>query len=123
MNTPGIDILNCGRGHAEVHFDNGDPVELERGKRIIEDMLRRGYVLFIEGADKALIRVESFNAERGTYIIADGPLYAGDEGAVTEPEPTAAAPDAPSKRGRGRQKREVGIATVKTTAIARSAGG
>lgn len=122
MKTPGIDILNCGRGHAEVHFDNGDPVELERGKRIIEDMLRRGYVLFIEGADKALIRVESFNAERGTYIIAEGPLYAGDQPAVIEPEATAAAPGVPSKRKPGRP-REVDIAKVKTTAIARSAGG
>jgi len=74
--TPGLDILNTGRGHAEVTFDHQDPIELERGKRIIEDMLRRGYLLFIQGDDGAVVRVESFDGERGRYIIGDCALYA-----------------------------------------------
>lgn len=124
MKTPGIDILNCGAGHAEISFATGDPIELERGKRIIEDMLRRGYVLFIEGDDKALIRVVEFNAAKGTYIIADGPLYAGDQPDPQAPELPATSDAATSpKRGRGRPRREVAIGSVKTTAIARSAGG
>lgn len=123
---PGIDILNTGHGHTEVRFTGENAVEMERAKRIIQDMLRRGYVLFVEGADKALIRVQSFDPEKNVYIIADGPLYAGEvsPAAVEDPPPaTAPAPGPPPKRGRGRPRREVPVDKVRTTAIARSAGG
>lgn len=98
--APGIDILNCGHGHMEVRFNEKDPLELERAKRIIGDMLRRGYVLFVEGADKALIRVERFDAEKGVYIIADGPLYAGEDEGVWPDEPAPAATAEKRKPGR-----------------------
>lgn len=119
--TPGLDILNTGHGHMEISFDKGDPMELERAKRIIADMLRRGYVLFIEGEDKALIRVEHFDPEKGVYIIADGPLYAGDQAeVVTHAE---SVPATPRRRGRPPKSVAVPMEKVRATAIGRSAGG
>lgn len=123
--SPGLDILNTGTGHTEIRFNGDDPFDTVRAGRIISDMLRRGYVLFIEGQD-GLVRVDSFDPKKSVYIIADGPLYAG-----TEPEP--ATPDSPSadptpdphgprRRGRPR-KTEVPITQVRATAIGRSAGG
>lgn len=132
---PGLDILNTGHGHAEVHFDNNDPIELERGKRIIEDMLRRGYLLFIEGDDGKVVRVESFCAKTGRYIIGDCALYAGAEPLHSEPEaPNPAQTEerpstgefTPIKRGRGRPRKTKGavpMEKVRATAMGRSAGG
>lgn len=139
---PGIDILNCGTGHTEVRFNNDDPIELERAKRIIKDMLKRGYVLFIEGPDKKLIRVNSFNPDTGCYIIADlaepevkdwfdekvlAPLKeeACASPAPEEPEPEPEPQPEPTKGRKGKRKAifEVPVQNVRTTAIARSAGG
>lgn len=123
---PGIDILNTGAGHMEVRFTEGDPIELERAGRIISDMLRRGYVLFIEDDDGKLTRVQSFDPKKNVYIIADGPLYSGDGGTASglsqEPTPQPTPPAPAKRRGRPR-KTEVPMATTRVTAIGRSAGG
>lgn len=119
---PGIDILNTGKGHAEIHFDNGDAIEIERAKRIIEDMLRRGYLLFIDGDDGKVVRVESFDAKTGKYIIGDCALYAGAE--PLGPKPDAKPEEAPFTRKRGRpRKGAVAMDTVRATAVGRSSGG
>lgn len=133
---PGLDILNTGHGHAEIHFDNTDPIELERSKRIIEDMLRRGYLLFIEGDDGKVIRVESFDAKTGRYIIGDCALYAGADPLHPEPEepntaqnevrPSTGEFTPPVKRGPGRPRKTKGavpMEKVRATAMGRSAGG
>jgi hypothetical protein len=73
-----LDVLNCCAGHMSFSFDNGDPLELERAKRVVTDMLKRGYALFIEDKDGKLAKVKKFDPKRAEYIIADGPLYAGD---------------------------------------------
>lgn len=117
---PGLDILNTGKGHAEVNFSLDDPIELERGKRIIEDMLQRGYLLFIHGDDGKMIRVESFDSKTGRYIIGDGALYAGSEPL----EPTTETPPPATGKRRGRPpKAAVPMTTVRATSIGRSAGG
>lgn len=116
----GLDILNTGKGHAEVNFSIEDPIELERGKRIIEDMLRRGYLLFIHGDDGKMIRVESFDAKSSRYIIGDGALYAGSE--PLEPQTTEEPASEPKRRGRPR-KAAVPMTSVRATSIGRSAGG
>lgn len=66
-----LDILNCGAGHLELKLTDKDPIEIERAKRIIQDMLKRGYALFIHGKDKALIRVKKFDPKKLVYVIAD----------------------------------------------------
>ena len=112
MPTGIIEILNTGSGHTEIHIDKSNEIELERSKRIIQDMLRRGYVLFVEDKDKKLSRVKEFDAEQGVYIIAD----LGEEKAEESVEATQPTP----KRGR---QRKVPMESTKATAIGRSAGG
>lgn len=97
--TGGLDILNAGSGHIEIRYDTNDTAEIERAKRIIEDMIKRGYSLFIEGEDGALTRVESFDAKSGAYVIAE----------------------------KGKKRRPHGVkvpmAKAKVTAIGRTSGG
>lgn len=121
-----IDILNCGAGHSEVKIDVSDPIALARSERIIQDMLRRGYVLFITGPDNALVRVERFDPTKHVYIIGEGPLYAGESNPAAEVPREYPSAAEPVKRGPGRPKkttREVPIGEAHVTAIARTAGG
>lgn len=113
MNDIGkLDILNCGMGHLEITYKMKDPMEMERAKRIIGDMLKRGYALFVHGKDKALIRVKRFDPKHNTFIIADGPTV-----------PAEAVP-MPLVRGRRKEKVvAVPIAKTHATVVARSAGG
>lgn len=115
-----LDVLNCGEGHLEVRFEANDPIETARAERIIQDMLRRGYALFVHGTDETLIRVKEFDAKKGVYIIADGPTIP-PEAVPMEPEPVS-VPLVPRPRGRPR-KMAVPIAKARATVVGRSAGG
>lgn len=69
-----LEILNVQAGDIKITFDEDDVVETIRAKRIIADMLRRGYALVVEverDGKKAFERVQGFDAEKGEYIIAD----------------------------------------------------
>ena len=134
MNPPGLHILNTGHGHMEVNFDNGDPVELERARRIITDMLKRGYLLFIEGADGVLIKVEGFDEKTSRYIIGDGALHPASEPLESEPGlPEGATQEVEAKTpqvflqrraGGGRKpKSAVPMAKATATAMGPIAGG
>jgi hypothetical protein len=67
-----LDVLNCNEGHIRIEFDKADAAEVARAKRIIQDMLRRGYLLFVEhkGQQK---QVKRFDPKEEVYILADGP--------------------------------------------------
>lgn len=101
-------------GHLEISFKEGDVLELERAKRIIGDMLKRGYSLFVHGKDQALIRVKKFDDKHNVFIIADGPTV-----------PAEALPVEPKKRGRPRKEKDVAVpmTKAKATVVGRSAGG
>ena len=119
--TGTVDVLNCNLGHLTVKFAPDDPIETERAKRIIEDMLRRGYALFIEDDAKKLHKVKKFDASKCEYIIADGPLYAGDP---NEPEQKATpTPDEEKPRLSERTKRRIPAGKTRLTGIAPTAGG
>lgn len=111
---PGIDVLNAGLGHMEIKFDGKDAVDTARASRIIADMLRRGYALFVQGTDGAMTRVERFDATTCCYIIADGPTVPADTADRTEPADHVKLP---------RGKRAMSMARTKVTAVGRSAGG
>lgn len=118
----GIDILNTGLGHMEVRFDKDEAIEQERARRIITDMLRRGYALFLTGQDGKMIRVKDFDPATDCYIIGDGPT--DPEPAMLEPEPVAEpgiAVAPPLKRGR--KGKHVPMGKVLATAVGRTAGG
>ena len=69
-----LEILNVGAGDVKINFNTADVSETIRAKRIITDMLRRGYALIVEverDGQKAYERVQAFDEARGEYIIAD----------------------------------------------------
>jgi hypothetical protein len=96
-----LDILNCGAGHLKFSFDGSDPLEIEKAKRVIEDMLRRGYALFVE-VDGELHKAEGFDPETTSYIISEG----AD----------------PSAKRKGR-KRKVPAGSARATGVGPTSGG
>jgi hypothetical protein len=100
-----LDVLNCGAGHLRFDFDKDDPQEAERAKRVIQDMISRGYSLFIEQPDGGgLVKVEGFDAATSSYIISD-------------------APEPVKKRGGKGKKRRVPMTGSKATGVGPTAGG
>jgi hypothetical protein len=166
-----VDILNTGAGHMQLRFDKSDPIEADRARRVVTDMLRKGFALFVEIGELEpgrpnMVRVEAFDAERDVYVIADVPTeIQGDWDAEVEaaragrgtfkvdeatgavvPAPQTGLDDGPKlakasrddgpnlpgagngRRGpRGpygkRGRRAVPAASVKATAVGRTAGG
>lgn len=131
----GLDVLNCGLGDLKLSFDPSNPMELERAKRAVTDMLRRGYVIFIERGGTT-VRAEGFDPETCEYLVSDVPgklessYVDGEENTADgEAEETASAvaegspptgERRPARRGR---KRRVSARHAAATAIAPRAGG
>src|SRR6185436_17393172 len=65
-----LEILNVGRGDVKISYDSNNAAEAIRAKRIIKDMLRRGYALLVE-VDGKFSRVKEFDEAAGEYVIAD----------------------------------------------------
>lgn len=83
MTTGTVGILNVGAGDTKLTFDPSNPMETARASRIVVDMIRRGYVLFVEtGRDDEnrpkYTRAESFDEKTAEYIIADFDPIASD---------------------------------------------
>jgi hypothetical protein len=143
-----LGILNVGAGDTKLTFDPNNLADTIRAKRIVKDMLRRGYAIVIEvppkveGGAKSWQRVLDFLEDSAEYIIADldpeiaaaadaqeeqheeiGSAEAGAPAAV-DAEGTEAP--TPRKRGRpaGKRKlRSIPAAKTRGTVIARTAGG
>lgn len=118
---PGVlEVLSIGHGDVKLTLDTGDPEDVERARRLVEEMLRKGYSIFVD-TDDGPTKVKEFNPRRMTYSIVDVP---GNELAAA-PEPKALGPGAPpAKRSRKRAStREVPVAGSRATAVGRSAGG
>lgn len=108
-----LEVLSVGHGHIKIKFDKDDVVEFERARRIIADMLKRGYVLLVEH-DGKLQRVRRFDETTDEYIVADGPLQG------TEEESPSADPP---KRGRKAKEKRVPMKEGSATGVAPTAGG
>jgi hypothetical protein len=113
MNTGTLEVLNVGEGDIKITFNGDDPMEAERARRIIGDMLARGYALFLHGKNDKLIRVHRFKPNTNTYLIADGPDL------PAETEPLAARPE----YAKDKPMREIKASKAKATVVGRSAGG
>lgn len=118
--TPGVlEILSIGKGDIKLSIDNNDE-DREKARVLIEEMLRKGYALFVETDDGA-VRVTEFNPKRMTYTIMAPALPAPPERKALPPgEPT---PAKATRRQRQRGHREIPVSGSKTTAVGRTAGG
>lgn len=118
-----LEVLSVGKGDLKLTV-SGTEEEIEKGRRVIEEMLRKGYTIFVE-TDDGPTRVQAFNPKRMTYTIADVP----DENALpagpTPPPALAAGPPnkAAAKPRKKVGKKEVPVAGSKATAVGKTAGG
>lgn len=106
-----IEILNVGTGDTKISFDKNNPEDVERAKKIIPDMIKRGYALFCEINGK-LERVESFNPDTEDYIVRM-PWETEWEGEI---EP-------PKTKAEKQKKAKVKMRAGKVIAVGRTAGG
>lgn len=112
-----IEILNVGDGHTQIVVDKSNAIEIERASRIIEDMLLRGYALFVHGKGDELIRVKRFDKKHKAYIV--GAEATVPPIAVEEIETATTHP----KRTAKQKERSMPIHSSKVTVVGRSAGG
>lgn len=119
-----LDVLQIGRGHLRMTIEEGNGVDVDRAKRVIEDMMRRGYAIFVEDPDGSTHRVLEFDPERFVYVIDDTMAAVPATGPMigAAPDEVAAAPVPRPPRAR-RATKAVGVGTAKATAVGRSAGG
>ncbi len=112
--TPGmLEVLSVGKGDLRLTV-GGDADDTEKAKQLIEEMLRKGYGIFVE-TDKGLTRVKRFNPKRMSYVITELVEDALPEAPKPKKKP------GPTKR-RTREK-EVPVGGSKAVAVGRTAGG
>ncbi len=63
-----ISILSVGRGDIKINFASDNPEEVEHAKSVIMDMLKRGYMLFVNINGKHA-RVKDFDPSTNEYIL------------------------------------------------------
>lgn len=115
-----LDVLNVGLGDLKLSFDPKNPVERDRAARAVEQMLKRGYVIFAEIGGKTE-RVKSFDPNTCEYILTDVP-GGSDEQETQAQGPEKAAAAAAVGKGMGKQRRAKAESTS-ATSIAPRAGG
>lgn len=109
-----LDILNVGLGHLTLTVTPGDAVEIAKAKRVVTDMLHRGYAIFVE-TPEGLQPVRRFDPEKLVYII--------DDTLHTTPAPTATPPKKRDGRRGYKRGRAIPVTGAKATAVGRTAGG
>lgn len=63
-----LDVLNCNAGHLHITFDKNDEADVEKAKRVITDMMKRGYTLLVE-TPEGLRKVKQFDADAESYVV------------------------------------------------------
>lgn len=106
-----LEVLSVGKGDIKISLDHNNPEDIENARKLIEEMLAKGYGLFVE-TNNGLSRVRKFNPKRMTYVIVE---FADEE--------PAEAPAAKPTKPRRTKQREVPVAGSRAKAIGRTAGG
>lgn len=118
--TGTIGILNVGAGDTKLSFDKNNPKERKRAAKIVDDMLKRGYAVFVQVGEKdgepLYQRAHAFNPETCEYLIFGDPEDDDSEGPKNEQK------SAPRRRTAATPKRVAAEAT-RAVAVSRSAGG
>ena len=111
-------VLSVGEGDMKFSFDKAQPAEVIRARRVVADMLRRGYALLVEverGGEKRFERVQRFDEATDSYVIADfDPQY--DPSA---PEIIAVRKEVESEQGQGAKATGAAETPVRDAAVAK----
>lgn len=108
MIEPCVEVLNAADGHLTIKVGD-DPKEHAQAKKVIEDMLKRGYAIFIELDDGTTQRVKAFNAADEEYIVMDVPVR----------QPPGRPPGVKNKK----KTKRVPMSKARATGLAPTAGG
>lgn len=100
-----LEVLSVGKGDIKLTIDGSNPDEVNDARKVIEEMLRKGYGIFVE-TDKGLTRVKKFNPKRMTYVISEVVENAEEQPA-----------------GKRTRDRDIPVAGSRAKAIGRTAGG
>lgn len=117
-----LDVLQIGRGHLRMTIEEGNGVDVERAKRVLGDMMRRGYAIFVEDPDGSTHRVLEFDPARFVYVIDDTMSAVPATGPVTA-DAAGENPPARKQAPRKRATKTVPVGSSRATAVGRSAGG
>lgn len=120
-----LQILSVGEGDTTYSFNAESAAERAKAKKIVEDILKKGYAIFVTVGDlkgePMYVRAKSFDPVTGEYLIfglSDEELEEMKEG-----KPRVAK----KKVGRPRKKKasakRVPATKARAVAVARSAGG
>lgn len=118
-----LSCLNVSGGDITIEFDHENAAEAIRAKRMITDMLKRGYALLIETSDGTYTRCKKFLPDVGKYIVADfdnKPETKDEDAKIETPEKNVGKIET---RGRKSKTKEIPMATAKARAVAPSSGG
>lgn len=116
-----VGILNVGYGDIKISFSADDVQEVIRARRIVTDMLKRGYALIAKTSDGKYQRVYAFDEQTDEYVIADYDPEVEDD---AEEGKEAAAPSPTTKKKRGKKKtRRIKAKDSHAVAVPRTAGG
>lgn len=63
-----IAVLSISHGDMKITFNSDNQEEIEKAKTVVQDMLQRGYLIFIE-MDGQQVRVSDFDPKTNEYII------------------------------------------------------
>lgn len=120
-----LGILNVGVGDTKLTFDPSKPGETANASRIVKDMIRRGFAIFIEvgSNDRGPIyqRAHDFDEATSEYIVVGTPEEVEQ---VNDQEPPSTP--RPRRQGAPRSKpepRRIAANSTKGVAVARTAGG
>lgn len=116
-----VGILNVGSGDTKLLFDKDNPVETERAKGIVQDMLKRGYAILVQVGEKdgepLFQRAKGFDPATCEYIIASGP----DEVIDLHQDPALVAVG--KRQGRQPKERRIKAGKTRAVSVARISGG
>mgnify|MGYP001618162412 FL=1 len=115
-----LSCLNVAGGDITITYDKNDAAEAIRAKRIITEMLGRGYALLIEGKNGKYTRAKGFDPKVGEYIIADYDPTVED---IEENEQSKTTPAAKPTIKKGTRYKRVPMEKSKAVAVAPSSGG
>src|SRR5665213_327812 len=68
-----LNVLNTGSGHNTITFDGTSKEQVEKANATITDMLKRGYMIFVDDGTGGHKKVKSFNPKIDCYIIQATP--------------------------------------------------
>ena len=112
-------ILSVGHGDTKFSFDSKDEEEVATAKIAVQDMIKRGYFIFVETPDGELRRVEAFDPATCEYVVRIDKRSKVWREAQSQ-EPAVEAAGEPNRRRGGYR---VSARRARATAVAPTSGG